>query len=348
MRLNRTLATPIDGARGMPKAALRTPVPATRAQLGLLMLLVCSAAAAQLPVTNKPLRVIVPSAPGGAMDTIARLVSAKLGETAGPIVVDNRGGANGAVAAELTAKSPPDGQTVMLGGSGNLAVNPFFTKKPGYDPLKDLAPVTAAGSTGHVMVVHPSVPAKSVKEFIALAKARPGQLAYGTAGTGSSQHLAGWLFQRMAKISLLHVPYKGGPPATVDLVGGQTQLGFLSTSTTAPFVEQGRLRALAVTSEHRSKVFPQLPTLSEAGVPGYEAQQWYGFVAAARTPQPVIARLNREIVQILNLPESRDALLKVGIEVWTSTPEAFGAYMKSEYEKWGRVIREAGIAESGT
>ena len=264
-----------------------------------------------------------------------------------PSIVDNRGGATGALAAEGTAKSPPDGYTIMLGGNGNLATGPLLNKKLGYEPLRDFAPVALVASAAQVMVVHPTLPAKSVKEFIAIARAQPGQLAYGSTGSGSGQHLAGVLFQRMAKVKLLHVPYRGGGPATVDLVAGQTQLGFASISSTATFVEQGRLRALAVTGKERSKIFPQLPTISEAGVPRYEAQNWYAFVAPAKTPQPVIARLNKEIVQILDSPESRERLLKLGIEVGTSTPEAFGAYLKSEHEKWGRLIQEAGITESG-
>jgi tripartite-type tricarboxylate transporter receptor subunit TctC len=306
-------------------------------------MLLCGAARAQTFVPGKPIRIIVPSAPGGALDSIGRAVATKLGDTLGQaVIVDNRGAANGAVAAELTAKSPPDGHTFMIGSNGTLAISASFQKK---DPLKEFAPITSAASAGQIMVVHPTLPVKSVKEFIALAKARPGQLAYGTPGTGTAQHLAGALFQSMTKVVLLHVPYKGGPGATIDLVAGHTQLGFASTSTSATFVDQGKLRALAVTTRHGSKLYPQLPTISEAGVPGYEMQNWYGFVVPTKTPQPVIARLNKEIVQILNLPESRERLLKLGIEVWTSTPEALGAHIKSEYDKWGRVIREAGITE---
>ena len=269
-----------------------------------------------------------------------RSSSEAVGQT---VIVDNRPGANGSLAGELTAKSPPDGYTVMLGAVGNLGVNAFFFKKMGYDPLQDLAPVTLAVSGGNVLVVHPSVPAKSVKELIALARARPGELAYGTSGTGGAGHLAGALFQSMAKIELLHVPYKGGAPAMVDLVAGQVQLAFASSPTAVTSVNAGRLRALAVTTARRSKIFPDLPTIAEAGVPGYEAHSWYGFVVPAKTPQSIIARLNKEIVQILNMPDTGEALLKQGLEAWTSTPEAFGAYIKSEYDKWGRIIREAGI-----
>ena len=336
----------------LPHTGLRLRVTLRRSAVGLswsLALALSGAAHSQTPFPSKPIRVIVASAPGGAMDAIGRVVAMKLGDAVGQTaIVDNRGGATGALAAEGTAKSPPDGHTIMLGGNGNLVTGPLLNKKLGYEPLRDFAPVALAAYAGQIMVVHPTLPAKSVKEFIAIARAQPGQLAYGSTGSGSGQHLAGELFQRMAKVKLLHVPYRGGGPATVDLVAGQTQLGFASMSSTATFVEQGKLRALAVTSKERSKMFPQLPTIAEAGVPGYEAQNWYAFVAPAKTPQPVIARLNKEIVQILNLPESRERLLKLGIEVGTSTPEAFGAYMKSEHDKWGRLIREAGITESQT
>jgi tripartite-type tricarboxylate transporter receptor subunit TctC len=285
--------------------------------------------------------------PGGGIDVVARIVASRLGEALGQTVfVDNRPGANGSLAAELTAKSPPDGHTLMVGAIGNLAINAFFYKKLGYDPLKDLAAVTAAISGGNVLVVHPTLPAKSVKELIALARARPGALAYASSGTGGSGHLAGALFRSMTKIVLLHVPYKGGAPAIVDLVAGQTQLAFPSPSTSATFIDSGKLRALAVTTARRSKIYPELPTIAEAGVPGYEQQSWYGFVVPAKTPQYIILRLNKELVQILNTSEASEPLLKLGMEVWTTTPEVFGAHIKSEYDKWGRVIREAGITEN--
>jgi len=303
---------------------------------------------AQAPAyPTKSIRLIASQAPGGGIDAVSRIVSSKLGDAVGQtVIVDNRPGANGSVAGELTAKSPPDGYTLMLGAVGNLGINTFFYKRLGYDPLRELAPVTSAISSGNVLVVHPSVPARSVKELIAVARARPGELAYGTSGTGGAGHLAGALFQRMTKIELLHVPYKGGGPAMVDLVAGQTQLGFASPPSAGLFINQGKLRALAVSTARRSKLFPQLPTISEAGVPGYESHAWYGFVVPAKTPQSIIARLNRELVQILNMPDTAEALLKLGLEVWTTTPEAFGAYIKSEYDKWGRVIKEAGITEN--
>ena len=292
----------------------------------------------------KSVRLIASQAPGGGVDAVARIVSSKLSEALGQsVIVENRAGANGSLAAELTAKSPPDGYTLMLGAVGNLGVNTFFIRQMTYDPLQDLAPVTLAVSSGNVLVVHPSVPVNSVRELLALARARPGALAYGSSGVGGAGHLAGALFQSMAKIELLHVPYKGGAPAMVDLLAGQVQLSFASSPTAVTHVNAGRLRALAVTTARRSTLFPDLPPIAEAGVPGYEAHSWYGFVVPSKTPQGIVARLNREIVQILNRPETGEALLKLGLEAWTSTPEAFGAYIKSEYDKWGRIIREAGI-----
>jgi len=314
------------------------------------MLLTTATFTAAQPSTQQPgyptktIRLIASQSAGGGVDTVARLVAGRLSEAfAQTVIVDNRAGANGSLAAEMTSKAPPDGYTLMLGAVGNLGVNKYFIKQMNYDPFTELAPVTLAISSSSVLVVHPSVPAKSVKELLALAKARPGVLAYGSSGVGGAGHLAGALFQSMTKVNLLHVPYKGGAPAMVDLIAGQVQLAFASTPTATPNIGSGRLRALAVSTARRSKLMPELPTVAEAGVPGFEANSWYGFVVPAKTPQAVVARLNKEIVHIINRPDSVEALFKVGLEPWTSTPEAFGAYIKSEYEKWGRIIREIGI-----
>jgi tripartite-type tricarboxylate transporter receptor subunit TctC len=291
----------------------------------------------------RPIRMIASQSAGGGVDAVARLAGVRLTEAFGQnVIVDNRPGANGTLAGDLTAKSPPDGYTVLLGALGNLVINGFFSKIS-YDPLNDLSPVTTAISSGNLLVVHPSVPAKSVKELIAIARARPGQLAYGSSGTGGAGHLAGALFQRMAKVELLHVPYKGGAPALVDLMAGQTQMSFASLPTALPGMASGKLRALAVTTAHRSKILPEIPTIAEAGVPGYDAHSWYGFAVPAKTPKAIIERLNQELVRALNHPDTSAALLKQGQEVWTSTPEAFAAYIKSEYDKWGRIIREMRI-----
>jgi tripartite-type tricarboxylate transporter receptor subunit TctC len=305
------------------------------------------AAAQQPPYPSKLIRMIASQAPGGGIDSLCRIVAPKLSEALGQsVVVENRAGANGSVAAEITAKSPPDGYTIMLGAVGNLGTNTIFYKKLGYDPLRDLAPVTSAISSGNVVVVHPSLPVRNIKELIALAKKKPNGLAYGTSGTGGSGHLAGALFRRMTNTELLHVPYKGGGPAMVDLVAGQTQVGFASQPSAVTFIRDGRLRALALTTSHRSKLFPDLPTVSESGVPGYESHAWYGFVVPAKTPQPIVTRLNTEIVRILNSPDVSQAVAAQGLEVWTMTPEAFGAFIKSEAEKWARVIRDIGANET--
>jgi len=305
------------------------------------------AAAQQPPYPSKSIRMIASQAPGGGIDTLCRIVAPKLSEAFGQtVIVENRAGANGSLAAEVTAKSPPDGYTIMLGAVGNLGTNVIYYKKLEYDPVRDLAPITPAILSASVLVVHPSVPARSVKELITLARKQPNALAYGTSGTGGAGHLAGALFRSMTKTQLLHVPYKGGAPAMIDLVAGQTQLGFASPPSSAVFIRDGRLRALAVTTDRRSRIFPDLPTIAEAGVPGYESHSWYGFVAPAKTPPRVVSRLNQEIVRILNAPDVTGAVQAQGFEVWTMTPDAFGAFIKSEVEKWTRINREIGLNEN--
>jgi tripartite-type tricarboxylate transporter receptor subunit TctC len=304
------------------------------------------AAAQQAPYPSKAIRMIASQAPGGGIDTVCRIIAPKLSDAIGqPVIVDSRPGANGSVSAEITAKSPPDGYTIMLGAVGNLGINPIFYKQLGYDPARDLAPIASAVLSVNLMVVHPSVPANSVKEFIALVRKRPNQLAYGSSGTGGSGHLAGALFQSLTKTQMLHVPYKGAGPAIVDLVAGQVQLSYQSQAGIASFVKSGKLRALASTTSRRSKLFPQLPTVAEAGVPGYESNPWYGFVAAAKTPQPIITRLNQEITRVVNLPETEQLIMAQGLEIWTNTPDAFAAYIRNEVAKWAKVIKEAGITE---
>lgn len=310
---------------------------------GVLLAVTSQAVAQQPAYPTKPIRLIASQSPGGGIDTVARIVAIRLTDALGQnVMVDNRAGANGSVAGELTAKSPPDGYTMMLGAVGNLAVNGFFTKNMTYDPLRDLAPVTPAVTSGNVLVVHPSVPVKSLKEFLALARARPGELAYGSSGVGGSGHLATGLLQSMAKIKLLHVPYKGNGPAIANLMSGEVQVAFASPASVVTNINSGRLRALAVGTAARSKQFPQVPTISEAGVPGYESKSWYGFVVAAKTPQPIVMRLNKEIAQVLSRPDVIELMLTQG-EAWTTSPEVFAAFIKTEHDKWGRVIREQGI-----
>ena len=293
---------------------------------------------------TKPIRFIVANAPGGGLDVVARLLNPALTSALGQqLIIDNRAGATGSVAAELTAKSAPDGYTMMIGAIGNLAVNPHIYKGLGYDATKDFAPVTFAVSGSNVLVVHASLPVKTFQEFIALARSQPGKLTYGSSGSGNAGHLAAELLSSMAKIQMVHVPYKGGAPAMTALLGNQTQVLFASPSTAIPQVKAGRVKGLAVTTLKRSLMLPDLPTIAESGFPGYETDNWYGIVVPARTPRPVVERLNKEFTHALNMPENKEALLKQGLEAAPGTPEAFGKYMKSEYLKWGKLIREAGL-----
>ena len=300
---------------------------------------------AQAPAyPTKPIRFVIANAPGGGLDITARLsgpvLSASLGQQ---MIYDNRGGAAGSVAAETVAKAAPDGYTMLCGSIGNLAVNPHLYKGLGYDPLKDLAPVTFAVSGSNVLVVHPTVAAKNVQELIALARKQPGAFTYGSSGTGNAGHLAAELFLSMTKTSMVHIPYKGGAPAMTALLSGEVQLIFASPPTAQTQVKAGRVRPLAVTTARRSLVLPELPTLAESGLPGYETDNWYGIVVPAKTPRPIVERLNKEFVRALNMPEVKEALLRNGLEAAPGTPEAFGAYIRSEYRKWGKVIAEAGI-----
>jgi|LNFM01.2.fsa_nt_gb tripartite-type tricarboxylate transporter receptor subunit TctC len=312
----------------------------------VLSMMVQPVLAQQPAYPAKPIRLIASQSPGGGIDTVARIIAPRLGDALGQnVMVDNRAGANGSLAGELTAKSAPDGYTLMLGAVGNLGSNAFFIKNMPYDPLRDLAPVTPVVTSGSVLVIHPSLPAKSLRELLAIARARPGELAFGSSGIGGSGHLASGLLQSMAKIKLLHVPYKGNGPAVLNLVAGEVQMSFASPASVSTYINSGRLRPLAIGTANRSKIFPDLPTIAEAGVPGYEAKSWYGIVVAAKTQQAIVSRLNKEIVQILGRPDVVEAMLAQG-EVWTSSPEAFAAFLKSEYDKWGRVIREQGISAS--
>ncbi len=308
------------------------------------ILLFLSAASFAQNYPTKPIRFVVANSPGGGLDVTARAISPRLISALGQqVIIDNRPGAAGSIAAEITAKSAPDGYTVLMGSIGNLAVNVNLYKGLAYHPLRDLAPITFAVSGSNVLVVNPAVPAKTVQELIALGRAQPGKLTYGSSGSGNAGHLAGELFKSMAKIDMLHVPYKGGAPAMVDLIAGQTQLIFSSPPTAVPQVKAGRIRALAVTTAKRSAVLPDLPTIAESGLPGFEADNWYGIVVAAKTPRAIVDRLNAEFVRILNMPDIKEALSKQGLEVAPGTPEAFGAYMKSEFAKWAKVIADAGL-----
>jgi len=319
-----------------------TSVPALAAAVALFGIAQLSwAQAGNWP--TRPIRFIAANAPGGGLDIVARTLSPKLSAAFGQqVIVDNRAGAAGSVASDIVSKSAPDGYTIMVASLGGLAVNTLLYKGLTYNPLRDFAAVTWTTSGSNVLVVHTSVPAKSVKELIALAKAQPGKLA-GSSGAGNAGHLAAELFNSMAGTKMVHVPYKGGAPAMMDLLAGQVQLVFSSAPTAVPQVKAGKIRGLAVTTASRSVVLPELPTVAEAGLPGFEADNWYGVVTVMKTPRPIIERLHAEIVRALHMPDVKQLLLTQGLEVRTSTPQEFGAYMKSEYEKWATVIRNAGI-----
>jgi tripartite-type tricarboxylate transporter receptor subunit TctC len=293
---------------------------------------------------ERPIRFIAANAPGGGLDITARAIAPKLSAAFGQqVIVDNRAGAAGSIASDIVAKSTPDGYTIMVASLGGLAVNTNLYRGLTYHPLRDFAPITWATSGSNVLVVHPSVPAKSVRELIALAKAQPDKLSYGSSGAGNAGHLAGELFSGMAGIKIVHIPYKGGAPAMIDLLAGQIQLIFSSAPTAVPQVKAGKIRGLAVTTARRSLILPELPTIAEAGLPGFEADNWYGVVTTMKTPRAVIERLNTEVVRALHTTDVKQLLFTQGLEVRTSTPQEFGAYMKSEYEKWAKVIKDAGI-----
>jgi tripartite-type tricarboxylate transporter receptor subunit TctC len=316
--------------------------------LGMVVVAVaCASAPAAENYPNRPIRMIAANSAGGGLDVVSRAISPRLSIALGQqIVVDNRAGAAGSVASEITAKSAPDGYTILVGSLGGLAVNTNLYQGLQYHPLRDLAPITFATSGSNVLVVHQSVTAKTVQELIALARAQPGKLSYGSSGAGNAGHLAGELFKMMAKVDMVHIPYKGGAPAMVDLIGGAVQLIFASAPTAVPQVKAGRIRGLAVTTLKRSVMLPDLPTIAEAGLPGYDADNWYGMVTRAGTPREIILRLNSEIRRALEAPDVKQVLLGQGLEVAPGTPEAFGAYMKSEYEKWAKVIKDAKITAS--
>jgi tripartite-type tricarboxylate transporter receptor subunit TctC len=307
-----------------------------------LIALVARAAAQDYP--SKPIRLIVPFPPGGGNDTMARTVGHQLTAALGQqVVIDNRAGAGGIIGAETAAKAAPDGYTLFLGGVGSHGINPNLHAKLAYDPVRDFAPVTLIASAPLILVVHPSVPAKSVKELIQLAKAKPGQLNFASNGAGGSSHLAAEMFKMMTATAMVHVPYKGLSPALTDLLSGQVQLMFSSTVAILPQVRAGRLRSLALTAAKRSPALPDVPTVAESGVAGYETASWYGVLAPAGTPQPIVDRLNREIVRIVQLPEVRERLAAEGAEPVGNSPEEFAAHIKRELARWAKVIRQARI-----
>jgi tripartite-type tricarboxylate transporter receptor subunit TctC len=295
------------------------------------------------PYPTKPIRFVVPFVAGGPTDIQGRMLGEKLGQRLGQqVIVDNRGGAGGNIGMELTAKAPPDGYTIVIATVGTWAVNPHLYKLP-FDVVKDFAPITQVSTSPGVLVVHPSVPAKSVKELIALAKAHPNELNYGSSGVGGFGHICGELFTLMSGTKMTHIPYKSSAPSMTDVMSGQIQVLFNNMIATVPHVKANRVRALATTGAKRSPALPDLPTIEESGVKGYENSSWSAVAAPAGTPRPIMDRLSREFTEILKLPDIQQKHADVGAEIVASTPEQFHAYLKSEVAKFGKLVKAAGI-----
>ena len=292
----------------------------------------------------KPIRLIVPFPPGGGTDLVARAIAPKLMETSGiQLLVDNRGGGGTVLGAELAARSAPDGYTIFLGTNTSHAINPTLLPKPPYDALKDFAPITRIALIPYILVVHPSLPARSVKELVALAKARPGELNFASSGSGTPGHLAGIMLNEAAGINMVHIPYKGAAPATTATISGETQLVFGSLTSTLASVRSGRLRALAMSSAKRSPVLPEMATVAESGYPGFEAITWYGLFAPAGTPPAIVSRLNAEFLKVLNAADFRAWLADQGADAAPGTPEDFAAFVKAEIARYAPLIRKSGM-----
>jgi len=318
-----------------------------RATFALSLLLLVATAmsgpSAAQTYPDHPVRFVVPWAAGGGTDIFARVIGEKLHQSMGqPFVVENRAGASGNIGAAYVARATPDGYTIML-ATITLATNPALYKNMEFDATKDFVPITLIAGVPHMLVVNPSVPAKNVKELIALAKQKPGKLNYSSAGIGSPFHIAAELFKETADVNIVHVPYKGGGPAIMDAVGGQVDMSFANLVAVLPMVKSGQLRALAVTSAKRSGAAPDVPTMAEAGLPGYDFSSWFGVLAPAGTPLDIVVKLNKEVIKALEDPDVKKQLTEQGADLVASTPEQFEAYLKSETVKWGKVIRAAGI-----
>ena len=309
-----------------------------------LALCSCAVAAAADTYPAKPIRFVVPSSAGGGSDVLARMFAQKMTENWGQqVVIDNRIGANGIIGTEAAAKAPPDGYTIHLGNISTLAVNPHLYLKLPYDALRDFVPITLAATIPVVLVVHPSLPVKSVKELIALAKARPGQLNYASGGTGSAQHLPMEMLRVESGINIVHVPYKGLGPAFSDVLGGQVPMMFTGVSNVVPHMKTGRLRVLAIGSPKRSLTLPDVPTVAEAGVAGFDFDSWTGYLAPAGTPKEIIVKLHADITRTLGLPEVKDKLTTLGFDLAGGTPDAFATLIKNDIARFGKLIKAAGI-----
>ena len=313
------------------------------AVIAFAALLFAPSAAMAQAYPSKPVRVVIPWPPGGSNDIVGRIVLQKMGESMGQqFVVDNRPGAAGTIGAEVVAKAPPDGYTLMVHSTTHLGNAHLYGKKLAYDTMKDFTGVGLLSAQPGVLTVHPSLPVKTTREFLALAKSRPGQIFYSSSGNGSAPHLQMALLVSMAKLNLVHVPYKGGVPQVTALVSGETQVSFATIGTVINFIRQGKLRPLGVGSAQRTKALPDVPTISESGVPGYEMAPWVGMFAPAGTPKTVIDRLNAEVNRALRLPDVVQKLEHQVLDPWTSTPEEFNARLRADYEKYGRLVKLTG------
>ena len=312
-----------------------------RACVALAAATLCGTAHAQTYPT-KPVTIVVPFSPGGATDIMTRLLAERLNKRLGqPVVVENKPGAGTMIASDYVAKAPADGYTLLVAAS-SLGIAPSLYKKVNYDPIKDFAPVSLVASVVHVLVVHPSIPAKNVGELVTWLKANPTKANYGSVGAGTSTHLESELFNSVAGVKMAHIPYKGSAPALTDLVGGQLQVMFDAYASSGPFIKDGRVRLLAVTTAQRSKSLPDTPTVSESGLPGYEAMPWLGLVAPAGTPAPVVNRLYTELNDILKEPEVQERFRSLGLDIIGNKPEEFSAFLKKDIVKWAQVIKDSG------
>jgi tripartite-type tricarboxylate transporter receptor subunit TctC len=333
-----------ESANAMEKTVCRNQV--------VYALLVCAHAGAALPPAAaapsgvypaKSIRFVVPFTPGGSADIFARAIGQKMSDAWGQqVVIDNRGGSAGIMGSEIAAKAPADGHTLMMGITANIAINPGLYPKLPYDPVRDFAPVTLVAAAPYAMLVTPSLPAKSVVEFIALAKAKPGQVNYASTGSGSAGHLTGALFGSMAGVKIVHVPYKNIGSTLVDIMAGQVQMMFVGIVSAQPHIKAGKLRAIGISGAHRSRLMPELPTVAESGVRGFEVTGWYGVFVPAATPRAIVIALYREIVRILHLPDVGERLSGEGAELIGNTPDEFAAYIKSEIAKWSSAIKISG------
>lgn len=302
-----------------------------------------AAAAETQNYPTRPIRFIMPYPVGGTIDMSGRMVAQPLGEALGQqVVVDNRTGAGGTLGTEMAAKSPSDGYTIVMGGTGTLAISPGLNRKLGYDPVRDFAPITLLATTPYVLVVHPSVPAASTRELIAFAKAQPGKLNYASGGSGSAPHLIGEIFRTRAAINVMHIPYKGSSPAKIDLVAGRVQMFFTGIPPVLGEIRAGTLRAVGVTSARRTNALPDVPTIAESGIPGFDVSPWFGVLAPAHTAAPIVARLNEQMVKALRNPTLRERLARDGVDAVGSTPKELSAFIRTEMNTWAQAVRQSG------